>query len=340
MEAKIREEVLQVISALPKRIREHLLHISPSLLDELTEIRLRANGPVLLASPARTFYITVGGKPTYMPSEHLFCVTQHEIQDIVTHVCGYSVHSHQEDFKNGYLILTGGHRIGLCGTAVTENGKVIGIREISALNIRITKKIPHAAQETLRLGYQSGLQNLLLVGAPMSGKTTVLRDLAKELSEGYIGTPVKCAVIDERGELFSAESFAPGRGCTMDILSGYSKADGIALAVRALSPDIIFCDEIGSAEDVHAIADGMRCGVHFAATVHADSVQTLYQRQKLKPLFADGLFDTVLTLGTKENIGKITEIVRTGENDAETHRAIADSGLLRMDRNALVRAGA
>lgn len=140
MEAKIREEVLQVISALPKRIREHLLHISPSLLDELTEIRLRANGPILLASPARTFYITVGGKPTYMPSEHLFCVTQHEIQDIVTHVCGYSVHSHQEDFKNGYLILTGGHRIGLCGTAVTENGKVIGIREISALNIRITKK--------------------------------------------------------------------------------------------------------------------------------------------------------------------------------------------------------
>lgn len=340
MEAKIQEEILQVISALPKRIRELLLNISPSLLNELTEIRLRANGPMLLVSPERNFYITVGGKPTYMPSAHLFSVTQHEIQDIVTHVCGYSVHSHQEDFKNGYLILTGGHRVGLCGTAVTENGKVIGIREVSALNVRIAKEIPHAAQEVLHIGYQSGLQNLLLVGAPMSGKTTVLRDLAKELANGYIGAPVKCTVIDERGELFSAGYFSSGRECTLDILSGYSKADGIALAVRALSPDIIFCDEIGSAEDVQAIAEGMRCGVRFVATVHADSTETLYQRQKLKPLFADRLFDTVLTLGTKNHIGKITEIVRIGEKDAENHRSTADSGVLHMDRNVLVCAGA
>lgn len=340
MEEKIQEEVLQVISALPQKIRELLLNMSPCLLNALTEIRLRANGPILLVSPVRNFYMTVGGKPTYMPSEHLFNVTQHEIQDIVTHACGYSVHSHQDDFKNGYLVLNGGHRIGLCGTAVTENGRIVGVRDISSLNIRIAKEIPHAAQETLRIGFQSGLQNLLLVGAPMSGKTTVLRNLAKELADGYIGTPVKCAVIDERGELFSAGSFAAGRGCTLDILSGYSKADGISLAVRALSPDIIFCDEIGSAADVQAIAEGMRCGVHFVATAHANSIQTLYRRKQLNPLFTDKLFDAVLMLGTKEQIGRITEIVRTGEKDAETHRSAADSGLLHMDRNVLVRAGA
>lgn len=340
MDEQIKKEVLQIVALLPKRIRELLLNLPPNLLNTLTELRLRANGPMLMVSPTRSFYITVGGKPTYMPSEHLFYITQHEIQDIVTHACGYSVHSHQEDFKNGYLTVTGGHRIGLCGTAVTENGQTVGIREISALNIRIAKEIPHAAEETLRICFQSGLQNLLLVGAPMSGKTTVLRALAKEISSGYIGTPVKCAVIDERGELFPSDGSVQNSQCTMDVLSGYSKSDGISLAVRALSPDIIFCDEIGSREDVNAITEGIRCGVHFVATAHANTSQALYQRQKLKPLFADRVFDTLLFLGTKERVGKVTEIIKAGEDDAENGGNPADSGILHMDGNLFVRAGA
>lgn len=340
MEAQISKEVLQVLTFLPKRIQELLLNMSPALLSELTELRLRANGPMMLVSPTRSFYITVGGKPTYMPSEHLFYIAQHEIQDIVTHACGYSVHSHQEDFKNGYLTLSGGHRIGLCGTSVIENGKTVGIREITALNIRIAKEIPDAARETLRIGFQSGLQNILLVGAPMSGKTTVLRALAREVSHGYNGMPVKCTVIDERGELFPAEHTLRNRKCTVDILTGYSKSDGISLAVRALSPDIIFCDEIGSEEDVGAIAEGIRCGVHFVATVHANSLQTLYRREKLKPLFTDKIFDTILLLGTKNHVGQIIEIIRTGEENAENHRSAADSKLLRMDGNLCVCTGA
>ncbi len=340
MDAQIQEEFIQISAILPKRIRELFFNLPPSLLNSLIELRLRANGPMLLVSPARSFYLTVGGKPTYMRSEHLFCTSQHELQDIVTHACGYSVHSHQEDLKNGCLTVAGGHRIGLCGTAVTENGKIIGIREISALNIRIAKEIPNAARETLLLGFQSGLQNLLLVGAPMSGKTTVLRALATELANGYIGTPVKCTVIDERSELFPATRFESGRGNTLDILSGYSKAEGISLAVRALSPDIIFCDEIGSSEDVGAIAEGVRCGVKFVATAHADSIETLYARQSLKPLFADKIFDTVLVLGTKEQVGKVTGIVKAGEQDVEICGGSADSGLLHLDGRAFVRAGA
>lgn len=340
MDGKIRKEVLEIAELLPKRIQELLLNLSPSFLNTLTELRLRANGPLLMVTPAYCFYITVGGKPTYMPSEHLFYITQHEIQDIVTHACGYSVHSHQEDLKNGCLTVSGGHRIGLCGTAVTEKGQTVGIREISALNIRLAKEIPNAAEEVLRIGFQSGLQNILLVGAPMSGKTTVLRALAREISSGYTGTPAKCTVIDERGELFPPNSSIQNGGCTMDVLSGYSKSDGIALSVRALSPDIIFCDEIGSREDVNAIAEGIRCGVHFVATAHAADTRDLYQRQKLKPLFADRIFDTVLVLGTKEHIGRVTEIVKAGEENAENSGNAADSGLLHMDGNLLVRAGA
>lgn len=340
MDAKIQKEFLEVTAFLPKRLRDLLVNLSPNLLNTLTELRLRANGPLLMVNPTGCFYITVGGRPTYMPSEHLFYVTPHEIQDIVTHACGYSVHSHQEDFKNGYLTVSGGHRIGLCGTAVVENGETVGIRDISALNIRIAKEIPNAAEEVLRLCFQGGLQNILLVGAPMSGKTTVLRALANEIADGYIGAPVKCAVIDERGELFPPNGNLQNGGCTVDVLSGYSKSDGIALAVRALSPDIIFCDEIGSRKDVDAITEGIRCGVHFVATAHAADTSDLYRRHKLKPLFAEHVFDTVLVLGTKEHIGKVTEIVKAGETNAESGGDTADSGLLRLDGNLLVRAGA
>ncbi len=340
MDAKVQEEILQVAAALPKRIREFLLSLPDSLLNSLTELRLRSNGPMLLVTPDRSCYITVSGKRTYMQTEHLFCATQNEISDVVSHACGYSAHSHQEAFANGYLTIRGGHRIGLCGTAVTENGSVIGIRDVLALNIRIAREIPNAAQETLRIAYQSGLKSILLAGAPMSGKTTILRALAKSLADGYTGKLVKCAVIDERGELFPENTFAQTQNCNIDILSGYSKRDGIALAVRALSPDMIFCDEIGSAEDVRAIAEGIRCGVRFVATAHADCIADLYARQKLKPLFKDKLFDNILLLGTGENIGKVRQIVKAGESYAENCGTSADSGLLRMDGGIFVREGA
>lgn len=346
MEAQNERIPTEVLTALPKRLRQALLLLPQHLADTLMELRLRAGQPLVLVTPQNNWFMTAGGKPTCMCQGSLLRVTQTEIGEIVAHACGYSVHSHQDDFSNGFLTLPGGHRIGLCGTAVVGSGTLTGIRQITSLNIRIARDIPNAAQETLRTCFQSGLCNLLLAGAPMSGKTTILRALVKALSEGYTGKLQKCVVIDERFELASGGAANGGNSstetafCNADVLSGYSKADGIKTAVRALAPDMIFCDEIGSSEDALAISEGIRCGVHFTATAHARDMADLKRRRQISRLLEERAFDTVIFLDTGENVGRICRVVRVGEQDAQNGGIAADPGLLRMDGRVYVGAGA
>lgn len=312
---------------LPPRIADTMRCLSQDFLETITEIRLRAALPLVLVTPQEKWLLTENGRETTIFTDRLMTVTKTEIEETVAKACGYSVYSHQKDLVNGYLSLAGGHRIGLCGTAVTENGVPIGIREISSLNFRIAKEIPNAAENVLKLCFQKRLENILLAGPPGCGKTTVLRALAQQLSGGKSRKMYTCAVVDERAELFPNTRFQ-STPCFADVLSGYSKADGISLAVRVLSPEIVFCDEIGSAADVCAIADGMRCGVHFAVTAHAETIEQLQSRPSLKPLFAHGGIDTVLLLGTGENLGKIQSVYRVGESDAQNSGYFVDSSSL------------
>lgn len=328
-----------VFPYLPARITALLQKLPSEQLTEVTELRLRANLPLLLVTATENLFVTENGRATALWRNGLVTVKPPEIEETVAKACGYSAHSHQTDFKNGYLSLPGGHRIGLCGTAVSDGDNVTGIRDLTALNIRIAKPMLNAANEVLNTCFQSGLQNVLLVGPPMSGKTTILRALAHSLSSGRVQKVYKCAVVDERGELFPNNANAQSP-CFADVLSGYKKADGISLAVRSLSPDMIFCDEIGGAQDVLAVTDGMRCGVHFAVTAHADSIDKLFRRAYLKPLFRSGGIDVVVLLGVEEQIGQIKRIYKVGETDVETDGTVARSGVLYADRILSVSASA
>lgn len=333
----------QEIAALfSEPLRVALKNASPQLLGSVSEIRLRAGMPIVFVTPRQTCFLQKSGRTTCLFSENLLTVTQTEIQDIVSRACGYSVHSHQEDFQNGFLTLKGGHRIGLCGTAVTQSGKISTLRNINALNIRIARQIPGAATEVLRTCFQAGLQNLLIAGPPMSGKTTVLRDLIRSISDGYTGKMVTCTVVDERGELFMSNTEATGYvlGCNTDVLSYYQKSDGIRLAVRALAPQMIFCDEIGSKEDSDAILEGLRCGVKFAVTAHAGSFEELTKRSQIQSLFAEQAIDTVVMLAGGEKIGQIQKIIKVGEAYAQGSRDFADCYGDHADRQILFRTGA
>lgn len=183
----------------------------------------------------------------------------------------------------GYITAPGGHRIGLCGEVVVQNGRMTGIRQITSLCIRVARDIPGIAR---KLECKTG--SVLILGRPGSGKTTLLRDLIR-----LRGEQESVGVVDERGELFPSGF---DTGSRTDILTGCSKAEGIEVLLRTMSPGIIAVDEITAEDDCLALIRAGWCGVSLLATAHAASREDLYHREVYKPLVKSRLFDTLVIL--------------------------------------------
>lgn len=190
----------------------------------------------------------------------------------------------------GYLTAPGGHRIGLCGEAVIQNGVMAGIRKTSSLCVRVARDFPGIAEKAAKL-----TGSILILGCPGSGKTTLLRDLIRQRSGMGTGS---VAVVDERGELFpqvqGTSCFFPGK--RTDVLTGCCKAQGIDAVLRAMGPSCIAVDEITAQEDCQALLRAGWCGVTLLATAHARSQRDLRARPVYRPLAETGLFDTMLIM--------------------------------------------
>ena len=193
------------------------------------------------------------------------------------------MHSYSNEIAEGFITLDGGHRVGICGTAVLSGGRITAVKDISSLNIRIAHEVRGCAEEIYARFFSDRLRSLLLAGAPMSGKTTILRDLSRVLGRDH-----RVALIDSRNELSASVRGLPTLdiGENTDVLCGYPKAEGIMTALRSLSPDIIICDEMGN--DCEAVEQCLFCGVRIIAAAHAGSISELSRRygtDRLLPLF-------------------------------------------------------
>lgn len=242
--------------------------------DELCEIRIRADRPAVLVFRGKTGFLTEGGRLTFFKSENLLCVSARELEEIFIRLCSYSVHSLTESINSGFITLDGGIRVGVYGTATVKDSRIVSVRNISGLNIRIPAEIRGCADKLYNEIFSDKIRNTVICGPPMSGKTTVLRDLCRLLSDVR---GKKIAVIDERLEMSGYDL-----GINTDILKGYPKSEGTEIAVRTLSPDIIICDEIGSTEEAARLCDAFNGGVGYIATIHCGDMREL----RRKPQFA------------------------------------------------------
>lgn len=242
------EEIINYFPINIYNLLKTIINENSFLQQDLQEIRIRVDRPILLKSRKSDFVIE-------------YRVNSKEILQILEKICDNSIYAYQNQMINGFITIKGGHRIGIAGTAVSENGRVTNLKYITSLNFRIAREVVNCSNKILGQiidKEKDSIFNTLIVSPPGKGKTTVLRDLIRNVSNGidyYNFKGKTCGVVDERGEIAAMYRGVPQNdvGIRTDIIENVSKADGIKMLIRSMAPEIIACDEIGSKEDVRAI---------------------------------------------------------------------------------------
>lgn len=266
---KVMEEI---ISKLPTEIAEKL---SECEFENLQEIRFRAMRPAMLYYSDRKSYLGNSGE---CDMDSAIVLDIKEIEKIVANFCRNSVYSYFEDIKSGFVTLSGGHRVGIAGRAVKMHDSISNIIEFSSVNIRIARQYKGSCRNCIDfIKSNERIKNTVIISPPGCGKTTVLRDIARTLGDEY-----KVSIIDERFEIAAQNRGIPqfDIGKETDVLSGFSKKDGITHALRSLSPDVIICDEIGTKEDVKSIENILKGGCKIITSMHGYSIEEAMKKKK------------------------------------------------------------
>lgn len=306
------EKIKEATAFLPEKIRYLISAIDVRYAAKIKEIRIKTSFPISIVCTDESFFLKQSGMLTKKPyEEDVFITNKNDMDDAVRRLCDFSFHSFQNEMKNGYITVKGGHRVGICATAVTDAmGNLTAVKNVSSLNIRISREILGCSEELIYSLYRNEIKSVLIVGEPASGKTTLLRDIALRLSSEEFGF-LRVCVVDERKEIASTyDGYATNKiGISCDVLDGYPKSDGMLIALRAISPSIIVCDEIGDEKDVLAIQKVANAGVKLLASIHSNSFSQLLKRPQFIRLMDTGAFDVAVILEGKNAPCKIGEIV-------------------------------
>ena len=270
------------------------------IIEDAQEIRVRVYAPVMIRSKGKEYFVTESGQVTSRrdPAD---IMQPRDLEDIVYHICRSSLYAYEEEIKRGYLTIEGGYRIGVTGQAVLDNGGILKtIKNISFLNIRIAHEVSGASKSVLKQLYLDGkIKNTLVISPPGYGKTTFLRDLVKEVSNGnQYGKGVHCCVIDERSEIAGSFRGVPQLdvGVRTDVLDGCPKAVGMMMVLRSMAPQIIVVDELGTIEDVQALFSVTRSGCGLLATIHGDGIEDLKTKGFLGEVIKEKVFERYVVI--------------------------------------------
>lgn len=277
------QDIISILKTAPEEIKKNA-----------KEIKFRLGRKIAITSFIETHFLNK-------------ILLKEEIEEIFKSICGYSIHSHTEEIKKGFITLKGGHRAGICGTAVYENNILKNIKDISSINLRIARQILNASEEILK-NLKENIGNLLIVGPPASGKTTILKDIAKNLTDKSV------AIVDTRGEIAASFYGNPQNDVgNADVFDFFNREDGIIFAIRTMNPEYIICDEIGDENDINAIKTCVGTGVKLIATAHGENIKEIKKRKIIEKILQTNAFSNIAILEGKKNPCKINSIVKVGE---------------------------
>ena len=250
--------------------------------DGLQEIRLRTDKPVAVMLEGKEFFVGKTGMLTAFWQE-AYLPGHREMEGLLNHICHYSPYAYEDELRQGYLTVEGGHRIGIAGQVVLENdGSIRTIKNVSCINIRISHQIKGAADRVLPFLYEGEkMKNVLIVSPPGCGKTTLLRDLVRQVSDGNAYGEGRCVgLVDERSEIAGCFMGIPQNdiGMRTDVLDACPKEKGMMLLLRSMAPRVIAIDELGGAQEVEALRLASYCGVGILATAHGADVEDVMVR--------------------------------------------------------------
>ena len=289
------EEVKFVLQYFPNQIKEIILqNTSESIIEIVEEIRIRLNRPIVVKIGQESMIIN-------------YTINKEEINEIFERICENSIYSYKKEICEGFITIKGGHRVGITGTAVIEE-KIKNINYISSLNFRIAREKKGSSSEIIKHiinSKENNIYNTLIISPPGCGKTTILRDIIRNISNGikeFKFTPKVVGLVDERGEIAATYHGIPQNdvGLMTDVMSNFPKSIGMKMLIRSMSPQIIACDEIGGQEDVEAIKTAICSGVKGIFTAHGRNIEEVMRNSELNKMIKENIVDIIIQLSTKE----------------------------------------
>ena len=288
-----------ILKYLPEKARRMLTFKN---IGDAEEIRLRKGLPLVVVFSDKSYFLS--NDATFTDNiNNAVIISGDDINEALELIVKSSLYTAENSLKQGFVTVEGGNRIGISGSAVVSNSKITSIRNISGLNYRIAKEIFGSSDKIIdKIYHNNTIQNTLIISPPCCGKTTILRDIARNLSNKGL----KVSIADERNEISALSSGYLGfdLGYSADVLEGVPKKDSFRILIRSMSPDVIITDELGGDEDYHSVKKAIYSGVSVIATVHADSREEFF---KTNYKFKD-LFSCFITLNRKNGPGTIGEI--------------------------------
>lgn len=305
---------VEILDHLAPAVRRPIELMEAGLWRQVEEIRLRRGRPLSLVTTLNDVWLSPRGLPVSLPDE-AYRVSDEDTRRTLSLISQGSVYALEEEFRNGYITIPGGHRVGFAGRALLEAGRLRTITHVAGLSLRLSREVRGAARPILGrvLGPAARPRNTLIISPPGAGKTTLLRDLIRLLSDGQpeLGLPgLRVGLVDERSEVAACHEGVPQRdvGLRTDVLDACPKAEGILLLLRAMSPEVIAVDEIGRAEDSLALHEAANAGVAVIATAHGASARDVGGRPMLRRLLESNLFQVFVVLSRRGGPGAIEAI--------------------------------